>query len=96
MNEEEIIKKLDDIWNNCEEIDNHNLETERAGYKMYDDYIFVRNGIKRLHSIIKEVREYIKNLREDDEYLEELHFSYEDKYKLLEILDKENKGEDKE
>ena len=49
--------------------------------------------IERLHSIIKEVKEYIKNLRDDDEYLEELHFSYDDKYKLLEILDKENNNE---
>lgn len=83
MNIEEIIKKLDDIWNNCEEIDNHNLETERTGYKMYDDYIFVRNGIKSLHSIIKEVREYFENHTFDYDDLMLIKPS-----DVLEILDK--------
>ena len=40
---------------------------------------------KRLHSIIKEVREYI-------EKMEKLHFDYSyEKQELLRILDKENK-----
>ena len=67
------------------------MEYDGGLARQFEKYYLEKcNEITRLENIIKEVREYIKNLREDDEYLEELHFNYEDKYKLLEILDKEN------
>ncbi len=51
----------------------------------------LKSQLQQKENIIKEVREYIENLRDDDEYAEALDFSYEDRDKLLEILDKENK-----
>jgi hypothetical protein len=42
--------------------------------------------IERLHSIIKEVREYIEEYYESNEEM-----SFEEQNKLLEILDKESK-----
>ena len=78
-NVEKIIMTKEDYDRNVEQLLFKKIEAEQE--------------IERLHSIIKEVKEYIKNLRDDDEYLEELHFSYDDKYKLLEILDKENNNE---
>ena len=47
--------------------------------ELYDD---ATEEIERLHSIIKEVREYIINIP-DDEFVESEHFT-----ELLEILDK--------
>ena len=54
---------------------------------------FVRyEEIERLHSIIKEVREYIKeHIRIDDEYPDYMEMLLEEYKELLEILDKENK-----
>lgn len=51
----------------------------------YDNMLKRKNKeIKRLHSIIKEVREYIKNIP-DDEFVESEHFT-----ELLEILERAN------
>ena len=63
---------------------------------------YSQKEIERLHSIIKEVREYIWSTKYEYGDLEEDNEDFNiDTYKLLEILDKENKeclnyGEEKE
>ena len=56
MNEEEIkemIKSLDNIFNYCEEIDNNLPEEDKTGYKMFNDYIFIKHGLLTVLEIIK-------------------------------------------
>ena len=75
-----------------EDLDYSNFDKETIDY--YDNFLIpsYEDEIERLHSIIKEVREYITS--------QKLHkfqdttggLTYEER-KLLEILDKENKNE---
>lgn len=61
MNKEELIKAVDRIFNNCEEIDNHNPVEDRTGYKMLKDITLLTNGINDLQQRIDKAIEYIKN-----------------------------------
>lgn len=60
-------------------------------YDLSKNVIEKENEIERLHSIIKEVREYIWSTKYEYGDLEEDNEDFDiDVYKLLEILDKEN------
>ena len=59
------------------------LLAQNLGTLCVDEEQELIDEIERLNSIIKEVREYIKNIP-DDEFVESEHFT-----ELLEILDKE-------
>ena len=57
----------------------------------YKDLQLVLEEIERLHSIIKEVREYMKNTMEvDKEYPDYMTLEICEYQELLDILDKEN------
>ena len=78
--------------------------------RLKEEYVMLQNAsdeveeakdreIERLHSIIKEVREYIKGNQEEHKYTDRGGFTYteghflRDSDTLLEILDKANKEE---
>lgn len=68
MSEKEILKKIDDIWNYCEEIDNHLPKEEQTGYRMLPDIFYIQKEVRnlqqkveQLESIRKETIEYIKD-----------------------------------
>ena len=47
---EEALEAISRILNYCEEIDTHLPEEEKSGYKMWNDYVVVRDFIsQRLH-----------------------------------------------
>lgn len=60
MNKEELIKAVDRIFNNCEEIDNHNSVEDRTGYKMLEDIKLLTNGINDLQQRIDKIMEIIE------------------------------------
>ena len=78
MPKEEMIRGLYDLSKNIIDKENEIKTLMKKYENAVADY-------ESEHSIIKEVREYIKNIP-DDEFVESEHFT-----ELLEILDKENK-----
>ena len=98
MSEEGILKKIDDIWNYCEEIDNHLSKEEQTGYKMLPDILYIQKEVRnlqqkveQLENIRKEIKEYIeKNVVccKNSDMLVELNVD-----DLLNIL---NKGSEKD
>lgn len=44
---------LERILNNCEEIDIHNAEEDKTGYRMYPDVLIVQKALKALKIIIE-------------------------------------------
>ena len=98
MSEEGILKKIDDIWNYCEEIDNHLSKEEQTGYKMLPDILYIQKEVRnlqqkveQLENIKKEIKEYIeKNVVccKNSDMLVELNAN-----DLLNIL---NKGSEKD
>lgn len=70
MSEEGILKKIDDIWNYCEEIDNHLSKEEQTGYKMLPDIFYIKKEVRNLQQKVeqleKEVNEYQKELEKAD------------------------------
>jgi len=75
-----------------EDLDYTNFDLETIDY--YDNFLIpsYEQEIERLHFIIKEVREKLKELVEDDgTFIGEI--DYLRKKELLEILDKENKND---
>lgn len=67
MNKEELIKAVDRIFNNCEEIDNHNPVEDRTGYKMLKDITLLTNGINDLQQRIDKAIEYINHFSKKSE-----------------------------
>lgn len=51
---------LDRIFDNCEEIDNHNPIEEQTGYKMLEDIKLLGKGINDLQRRIDKAYELIK------------------------------------
>ena len=82
MSEEELLKKYG--CNSLSEFIDTYLDCETAFDLLRSQF----KEIERLHSIIKEVREYIKRLPIDNEYMAELQFTYGDRDNILKILDK--------
>ena len=95
MSEKGILKKIDDIFNYCEEIDNHLPKEEQTGYRMLPDIFYIKKEVhnlqqkvEQLENIRKEIKEYIeKNVAcfKNGDMLVELNVD-----DLLNIL---NKGE---
>lgn len=70
MNKEELIKAVDRIFNNCEEIDNHNSVEDRTGYNMLEDIKLLTNGINNLQQKIDKAIEYVKeNINSNQPYM---------------------------
>lgn len=82
MIEKGILKKIDDIFNYCEEIDNHLPKEEQTGYRMLPDILYIQKEVRNLQYIIKEALEYIC---ERFEYIEETG-----EYYLTHTFDKDN------
>ena len=82
MIEKGILKKIDDIFNYCEEIDNHLPKEEQTGYRMLPDILYIQKEVRNLQHIIKEALEYIC---ERFEYIEETG-----EYYLTHTFDKDN------
>ena len=74
MSEKGILKKIDDIFNYCEEIDNHLPKEEQTGYEMLPDIFYIRKEVRnlqqkveQLENIRKEAIEYVyKHIQEYD------------------------------
>ena len=93
MSEKGILKKIDDIFNYCEEIDNHLPKEEQTGYRMLPDIFYIQKEVhklqqkvEQLENIRKEAIEYIKS----DSYFDGSSICAND---LLNIL---NKGDNNE
>ena len=68
MSEKGILKKIDDIFNYCEEIDNHLPKEEQTGYRMLPDILYIKKEVRnlqqkveQLENIRKEAIEYINH-----------------------------------
>ena len=59
MSEKGILKKIDDIFNYCEEIDNHLPKEEQTGYKMLPDIFYIQKEVRKLQQKVEEALEYI-------------------------------------
>ena len=75
----ELQEALDRIFNNCEEIDNHNPIEEQTGYKMIEDIKLLGKGINDLQQRIDKAIEYLK-------YSNPAHWGSENEIELLVIL----------
>lgn len=100
MSEKGILKKIDDIFNYCEEIDNHLPKEEQTGYRMLPDIFYIRKEVhnlqqkvEQLENIRKEVIDYIKDNACYSEGHCKCSFSQMALDNLLNIL---NKGENNE
>ena len=97
MSEKGILKKIDDIFNYCEEIDNHLPKEEQTGYRMLPDIFYIQKEVhnlqqkvEQLENIRKESIELIKRYQRKDEFLNLNEWQTRD---LLNILNKEDKYE---
>ena len=68
MSEKGILKKIDDIFNYCEEIDNHLPKEEQTGYRMLPDIFYIQKEVhklqqkvEQLENIRKDIAEYVKS-----------------------------------
>ena len=95
MSEEGILKKIDDIWNYCEEIDNHLPKEEQTGYRMLPDILYIQKEVRNLQYIIKEALEYIcerfEYIEETGEYYLTHTFDKDNLFELYKILRKGDK-----
>ena len=92
MSEKGILKKIDDIFDYCEEIDNHLPKEEQTGYRMLPDIFYIQKEVRNLQQKV----EQLENTRKEAiEYLKEFGFyGYNKNWQdLLNIL---NKGSEKE
>lgn len=69
MSEKGILKKIDDIFNYCEEIDNHLPKEEQTGYEMLPDIFYIQKEVHKLQQKVEQLekenikqKEIIKNL----------------------------------
>lgn len=105
MSEKGILKKIDDIFNYCEEIDNHLPKEEQTGYRMLPDIFYIQKEVRNLQQKVeqlentrKEAIDYVyKHIQEYDvdgtfTNLDEFDFIASPQT-LLNIL---NKGENNE
>ena len=97
MIEKGILKKIDDIFNYCEEIDNHLPKEEQTGYRMLPDILYIQKEVRNLQHIIKEALEYIcerfEYIEETGEYYLTHTFDKDNLFELYKILRKGEKHE---
>ena len=71
MSEKGILKKIDDIFNYCEEIDNHLPKEEQTGYRMLPDIFYIKKEVNNLQQKV----EQLENIRKEAiEYMKEFIF----------------------
>lgn len=61
MREKGILKKIDDIFNYCEEIDNHLPKEEQTGYRMLPDIFYIQKEVRNLQQKV----EQLENMRKE-------------------------------
>ena len=99
MSEKGILKKIDDIFNYCEEIDNHLPKEEQTGYRMLPDILYIKKEVRNLQQKV----EQLENIRKEAiEFINEWLFEaggngadmdYDTIVDLLNILNKgDNNG----
>ena len=68
MSEKGILKKIDDIFNYCEEIDNHLPKEEQTGYRMLPDIFYIQKEVHKLQQKVEQLEkenEKLKYLADD-------------------------------
>ena len=96
MSEKGILKKIDDIFNYCEEIDNHLPKEEQTGYSMLPDIFYIR---KEVHNLQQKVEQLENTRKEAIEYVKSKEFAENFPYVMNEcqvrsfLLNILNKGE---
>ena len=68
MREKGILKKIDDIFNYCEEIDNHLPKEEQTGYRMLPDIFYIQKEVRNLQQKVEQLEkenEKLKYLADD-------------------------------
>ena len=91
MSDKGILKKIDDIFNYCEEIDNHLPKEEQTGYRMLPDIFYIQKEVHKLQQKVVQ----LENIRKEAiEYIDGHTFYYTDTpYDLLDILKKGDNNE---
>lgn len=64
MSEKGILKKIDDIFNYCEEIDNHLPKEEQTGYSMLPDIFYIRKEVHNLQQKVEQLEK--ENIRQKE------------------------------
>ena len=57
MSEKGILKKIDDIFNYCEEIDYHLPKEEQTGYRMLPDIFYIQKEVHKLPQKVEQLEE---------------------------------------
>lgn len=68
MSEKGILKKIDDIFNYCEEIDNHFPKEEQTGYRMLPDIFYIKKEVNNLQQKVEQLEKENKILKENAEH----------------------------
>lgn len=66
MSEKGILKKIDDIFNYCEEIDNHLPKEEQTGYSMLPDIFYIRKEVHNLQQKVEQLEKENEELKEEN------------------------------
>ena len=98
MREKGILKKIDDIFNYCEEIDNHLPKEEQTGYRMLPDIFYIQKEVRNLQQKVEQLenirKEAIKLLKKCGIVDEKGNFNaYLDTIELKDLLNILNKGD---
>lgn len=97
MSEKGILKKIDDIFNYCEEIDNHLPKEEQTGYKMLPDIFYIQKEVRKLQQKVEEALEYISDrfeyIEETGEYYLTHTFDKDNLFELYKILNRDDINE---
>ena len=91
MSEKGILKKIDDIFDYCEEIDNHLPKEEQTGYRMLPDIFYIQKEVRNLQQKVKQLEkenEYLK-MSNPEQNMEHFRIVNENKRKI-DMLRKEN------
>ena len=72
MIEKGILKKIDDIFNYCEEIDNHLPKEEQTGYSMLPDIFYIRKEVHNLQQKVEQLEKENISLKEANNYHQEV------------------------
>lgn len=108
MSEKGILKKIDDIFNYCEEIDNHLPKEEQTGYRMLPDIFYIKKEVNNLQQKVEQLEKelqitvnnckQLENIRKEAiEYINSYKNDYApyelSDYNVREILNILNKGD---
>ena len=91
MSEKGILKKIDDIFDYCEEIDNHLPKEEQTGYRMLPDIFYIQKEVRNLQQKVEQLEnenEYLK-MSNPEQNMEHFRIVNENKRKI-DMLRKEN------